>query len=112
MWLNYPEVIFSLQQALQDVISRDSFYAPEIDIFRAVQTWASRNMESRGGLTAGSSMMSDIMRRVRMQLIDLSDLLDIVRSSSLVCPDAILDAIKVKNQCRSMDLNYRGLLCK
>ena len=47
-----------------------------------------------------------------MQLIELGDLLDIVRSSSLVCPDAILDAIKVKNQCRSMDLNYRGMLCK
>ena len=94
------------------MIKRDSFYAPEIDIFRAVQTWATRNTGSRAGLTATSSMMADIMRRVRMQLIELGDLLDIVRSSSLVCPDAILDAIKVKNECRSIDLNYRGLLCK
>lgn len=29
--------------ALNDLISRDSFYAPEIDIFLAVQSWVKAN---------------------------------------------------------------------
>lgn len=31
--------------ALNDLISRDSFYAPEIDIFLAVQSWVKANPE-------------------------------------------------------------------
>ena len=40
------------------------------------------------------------------------DLLNIVRPSSLLSPDAILDAIKTKNESRDMDLKYRGYLGK
>jgi len=47
---------------------------------------------------------------IRFQLISLDDLLNVVRASSLVSADTILDAIKVKTESRDMELNYRGFL--
>ena len=44
--------------------------------------------------------------------MDLDELLNIVRESGMISADAILDAIKTKNQNRNMELNYRGFLSK
>lgn len=38
------------------------------------------------------------------------DLLNVVRPTSLISPDQILDAIKAKSESRDMDLQYRGYL--
>jgi len=90
--------------------SRDSFCAPEIDIFKAIQSWAERynDLNSTGGsggvgavkegVSAGGSptpTTDAVMATVRFPLISLNDLLVTVRGSSLVSSDAILDAIKV-----------------
>ena len=91
----------SLQAALKEVISRDSFCAPEIEIFRGVQTWSERNPDEA---------LQGIVKHVRLPLMSLDELLNTVRPSSLVAADAILDAIKVKSESRDMDLNYRGFL--
>ncbi len=89
---------------MQEVISRDSFCAQEIEIFRAVQQWSEKNPEEEDIL--------DIVRQVRLPLMDLDELLNIVRESGMISADAILDAIKTKNQNRNMELNYRGFLSK
>lgn len=88
--------------ALRELTSRDSFCAPEIEIFRAMQVWAERNADQQLTMSA--------MSTVRLPLINLDDLLNVVRLSSLVSADAILDAIKLKNECKDMELNYRGFL--
>ena len=45
-----------------------------------------------------------------MPLISNNDLLNVVRKSSLVSSDAILDAIQSKIESRDTDLKYRGCL--
>ena len=85
------------------MISRDSFCAPEIEIFRAVQQWSEKNPDEN---------IKNIVKRVRLPLMDLDELLNIVRESGMISADAILDAIKTKNQNRNMELNYRGFLSK
>lgn len=52
------------------------------------------------------------MAAVRLPLMSLTELLNVVRPSALLSPDAILDAIKVRSESRDMDLNYRGMLSK
>ena len=52
------------------------------------------------------------MLTLRLSLMSLDELLNVVRPSTLVSPDAILDAIKVKNECKDMELKYRGYLSK
>ncbi|CAL7945813.1 unnamed protein product [Xylocopa violacea] len=87
--------------ALNELVSRDSFYAPEIDIFLAVRAWVKANPDVDG---------KSVLDKVRLSLISITDLLNVVRTSGLVSPEVILDAIAARTQTRDSDLNYRGRL--
>ncbi|KAJ4451557.1 BTB/POZ domain-containing protein 9 [Periplaneta americana] len=87
--------------ALKELILRDSFYAPEVEIFRAVCEWVQANPDEDA---------NDILSVVRLPLMSLSELLSVVRPAGLVSPDTILDAIQARTQARDSELNYRGCL--
>ncbi|XP_066467716.1 BTB/POZ domain-containing protein 9 isoform X1 [Tiliqua scincoides] len=87
--------------ALLSIVLRDSFAAPEKDIFQALMNWCKHNPKENH---------AEIMQAVRLPLMSLTELLNVVRPSGLLSPDAILDAIKVRSESRDMDLNYRGML--
>uniref|UniRef100_A0A8C5MNI5 BTB/POZ domain-containing protein 9 n=1 Tax=Leptobrachium leishanense TaxID=445787 RepID=A0A8C5MNI5_9ANUR len=87
--------------ALLDIVRRDSFAAPEKDIFQALVRWSRHNPKEKH---------AEIMEAVRLPLMSLTELLNVVRPSGLLSPDSILDAIKVRSESRDMDLNYRGML--
>ncbi|XP_054578603.1 BTB/POZ domain-containing protein 9 isoform X2 [Eptesicus fuscus] len=87
--------------ALLNIVLRDSFAAPEKDIFLALFNWCKHNLKENH---------AEIMQAVRLPLMSLTELLNVVRPSGLLSPDAILDAIKVRSESRDMDLNYRGML--
>ncbi|XP_046665658.1 BTB/POZ domain-containing protein 9 isoform X1 [Homalodisca vitripennis] len=89
---------------LKELLERDSFYAPEVDIFRAVVDWAKIN-----GLTSGPELES-VLSTVRLQLMTVSELLNVVRPLRLVTPDTILDALTLRTTCRDSALKYRGAL--
>ncbi|XP_014668255.1 PREDICTED: BTB/POZ domain-containing protein 9-like isoform X2 [Priapulus caudatus] len=89
--------------SLHVMISRDSFCANEIDIFRAVLRWTKVNSSEKEGI-------SEILNAIRLPLMTLPDLLNEVRPTGLMQPDAILDAIKERVELRVMELNYRGIL--
>nr|XP_014430718.1 BTB/POZ domain-containing protein 9 isoform X3 [Pelodiscus sinensis] len=89
------------EAALLNVVLRDSFAAPEKDIFQALMNWCKHNPKENH---------AEIMQAVRLPLMSLTELLNVVRPSGLLSPDAILDAIKVRSESRDMDLNYRGML--
>ncbi|XP_008838266.1 BTB/POZ domain-containing protein 9 isoform X1 [Nannospalax galili] len=87
--------------ALLNIVLRDSFAAHEKDIFLALLNWCKHNAKENH---------AEIMQAVRLPLMSLTELLNVVRPSGLLSPDAILDAIKVRSESRDMDLNYRGML--
>ena len=83
------------------IVSRDSFCAPEEEIFRAVRAWAEANPDE------------DHLRPIsciRLNIMQIPELLNVVRPSSLVSSDAILDAIDSRHRSSDMDLSYRGYL--
>lgn len=94
---------YPFQTALLNIVLRDSFAAPEKDIFLALFNWCKHNSKENH---------AEIMQAVRLPLMSLTELLNVVRPSGLLSPDAILDAIKVRSESRDMDLNYRGMLSK
>lgn len=53
-----------------------------------------------------------ILAKLRLPLMKLDDLLNVVRPSGLLSSDAILDAIKEQQEKKSVELTYRGFLCK
>lgn len=96
------ETFFTLSQSsIKELISRDSFCAPENTIFNAVVKWTEHNQ---------GQDPSPILECIRLPLMSMNDLLNVVRPTSLVSPDSILDAIKLQTESRDMELNYRGSL--
>ncbi|KAL7306296.1 hypothetical protein TKK_0001726 [Trichogramma kaykai] len=87
--------------ALEDLLTRDSFYASEINIFLSVHSWVKANPHVKA---------DDILSQVRLSLISISDLLSVVRPTGLISPDAILDAIAINTQTRNLHLRHRGFL--
>lgn len=53
-----------------------------------------------------------IVSKLRLPLINLSDLINVVRPSGLISADSILDAIKEQQERKSVELMSRGFLRK
>ena len=87
--------------ALLNIVLKDSFAAPEKDIFLALLNLCKHNSKENH---------AEIMQAVCLPLMSLTELLNDVRPLGLLSPDAILDAIKVQSESRDMDLNYREML--
>lgn len=94
------------KSSLVEIIKRDSFCAPENQIFRAVKEWVEAAEE------ISDESMKDILDKVRLPLISLNDLFNIVRPSQLFSADAILDVIRIKTESRVNEMNFRGHLGK
>ncbi|KAL0127246.1 hypothetical protein PUN28_005505 [Cardiocondyla obscurior] len=86
---------------LTALISRDSFCAPEIEIFKGVRSWVTTNSDVDP---------AKVLAQLRLSLIPISDLLNTVRTSELVSADALLDAIDVRTHTPDSKLPYRGHL--
>lgn len=94
------------KSALLDVIKRDSFCAPEVQIFQAVAEWVGSNPG------VSKSDITEVLAEIRLPLISLHDLFHTVRPSKLFEADAILDAIKLKTESRVNEMKFRGHLGK
>ncbi len=100
------EGFLSLSQvAITELIARDSFFAPEIDIYHGVKRWMEHNNIQRDDA-------DDLLAGIRLQLIPQSDLLNEVRKCAMFDPDKILDALSLIDQKSIFDLGHRGLLSK
>lgn len=109
--MHAPEVMkadgfLSLSQtALTELIARDSFFAPEVEIYHGIQSWMDHNnvqKEDAGDLLAG----------LRLQLIPQDNLLKEIRMSGMFDSDKILDALSLISQKPNSELGHRGLLSK
>lgn len=93
------------QSALIELISRDSFFAPEMDIYLGIVRWMNHN-------SVVAEQARDLLKVVRLQLIPLSNLLREIRRSGMFDPNDILDAIAMIDGKPTIDLEPRGLLSK
>ncbi|VDO92080.1 unnamed protein product [Heligmosomoides polygyrus] len=94
--------ILSLSKVME-MLSRDTFYAPEIDIFRALTGWIRTQpvMEPNQLLELFKKLISE--NCLRLHLVSPKELLTTVRRSTIFTPisyeldKCILDAIEVKD---------------
>ncbi|CAF0981233.1 unnamed protein product [Brachionus calyciflorus] len=89
--------------SLASIIERDSFCAPEIDIFNVVKDWHEMHK-------CLNEPKLELISKIRLALMKLEELLNQVRLSKLIDSDVILDAIKLKHESNETILNYRGVL--
>ena len=90
------------KKSLEQIVSRRSFCAQEIEIFIAVKRWARENSDDTD--------IRNLLGHVRLPLIELKDLLHDVRDSGLYCADEILNAVQIKTESSANDLPSRGYL--
>ena len=91
------------QSALVDLVSRDSFYAPEMDIYHGILQWVQSN-------EVDVKDAKELLKAVRLQLIPMADLLEVIRKSGFFDAHEILDAISMISQFPAINLHHRGLL--
>ena len=89
--------------AMTTIISRDSFCAPEVKIFKAVAKWIKINIDDERDY-------KHILNIIRLPLISLQDLFHGVRESDLYPSDVILDAIQMKTEYKVNDMPFQGHL--
>jgi len=97
--LNHDSFVTLSDAAVKELISRDSFCADEIEIFRAVSRWAKGNPDSD---------VSNVLEEIRLSLINIQDLLKVVRPTDLMPADILLDAIQSRTESKDSELRYRG----
>jgi BTB/POZ domain-containing protein 9 len=85
------------------LISRNSFCASELVIFRAVAAWCEYH-------NVTGSDAEPILECVRLPLIGMKELLHEVRPMGIASPDSIMDAISLKVESRDMELPHRGVI--
>lgn len=91
------------KDSLISLLTRDSFFVPEIQIFQAVKEWVEFNQEQ-----LKPNDIKEVVSQVRLPLISLNDLLSIVRPTQILDANYLLDAIHVKTQSRNNRLPHRG----
>ncbi|XP_002041898.2 BTB/POZ domain-containing protein 9 [Drosophila sechellia] len=87
------------KESLEEVLRRDCFFAPEVQIFSAVWKWIRFN---------SNVDFKSVVSCVRLPLMTLEHLLQVVRPSGILDPDKILDAINERST--STALPYRAAL--
>lgn len=109
--MNAPAVMKSegflslAQPALIELLSRDSFFSPELDIYNGIRRWLDAN-------EVPLEEIKSILKTIRLQLIPMKELLRDIRDSGLFEANDILDAISLINQRNPIELEQRGLLGK
>lgn len=93
------------QTALTELIARDSFFAPEIEIYHGVRGWMEHNNVKK-------EEAEELLSGIRLQLIPQSHLLAEIRQSNMFNPDRILDALSLATQKSISELGHRGLVGK
>ena len=91
------------QQAMVELLSRDSFFAPEIEIYQGIRQWMEVNEVS-------IDECRPLLKVVRLHLLPVKELLSNVRHSGCYGPDEILDAITIIEQKKPVEFQQRGIL--
>ncbi|XP_055594610.1 BTB/POZ domain-containing protein 9 [Uranotaenia lowii] len=86
------------EDSICSLLMRDSFFAPEVQIFLAVFDWCKYN--------GASVNVESVVSKVRFSLMTLDQLLHVVRPSGILDPDHLLDAIAEKTA--TVQLPHRG----
>lgn len=88
------------QMSFYELLKRNSFFAPEVDIFKGVCAWRQVNTDP-GNL---------VLSKVRLPLMSVNELLYDVRPAGLVEANEILDAIAEQTNSSHTTLPHRGQL--
>ena len=94
--LSLPEL------SLKSVVSRDSFYVPEVSIFQAVVGWMEHN-----GLVAGEGL-PEVLKCIRLSEMSPQDIFEVVEPRQLFSEPQLLSAVRAQVKQEFQHMKPRG----
>jgi len=80
-------------QHLAELVGRDDFYLPEIDIFSLCHVWATQKLDSEANLQELKILLKDVLKEIRFPLMDPQQLSNIVYTSKLLDDDVFFQLL-------------------
>ena len=84
------------------MVERDTFFAPELEIFKSVARWCQKNNDVAGL----------VVKCVRLSWLSVVEIVSIVWPSKLVDCEDLLQAIAEVVDVKPREYNCRAKLCK
>lgn len=103
--LSHESFKYLYKDSLMELLARDSFCVDEVIIFKAVHSWIECNSDLK------PDDIKEVVSKIRLPLINVADLLTVVRPTGILDPDTLLDAIAAREQSKTRLLPHRGRLC-
>ena len=105
----FPKIERSLLEA---VVMRDSLNITEVDLFKAVDLWATKECE-RQGLTPDGNMKrkiigENILKGIRFPVMQEKEFVSIVLSSKILTPEEVYEMMKHFNSVASLPVGFPG----
>lgn len=103
--LSHESFKYLYKDSLMELLARDSFCVDEVIIFKSVHSWIECNSDLK------PDDIKEVVSKIRLPLINVADLLTVVRPTGILDPDTLLDAIAAREQSKTRLLPHRGRLC-
>lgn len=96
--LEHESFKFLYKESLIILLSRDSFFVPEIKIFQAIKGWIECNPELK------PEDIKEVVSQVRLPLINIEDLLEKVRPTGILDANFLVSSSVQTSPQRSLNL--------
>ena len=95
---------------LEAVIERDTLRIPEIELFKAVNLWATKKCEEQGLLTDGSEkrriLGERIVKGIRFPVMTQHEFAEVVLDCKILTPDEAFTIVKYLNSVRNTPVGF------
>ena len=95
---------------LEAVIERDTLRIPEIELFKAVNLWATKKCEEQGLLTDGSEkrriLGERIVKGIRFPVMTQHEFAEVVLDCKILTPDEAFTIVKYLNSIRNTPVGF------
>ncbi|XP_078344857.1 BTB/POZ domain-containing protein 6-B-like [Oculina patagonica] len=97
---------------LKEIIKRDTLTIQEVELFQAVDVWASKECE-RQGLTPDGNVKrkilgEDIVKAIRFPVMEDKDIVSFVLGSKILTSEEVFDIMKYLNSVPSSPVGFPG----
>ena len=108
------------RSVVESVVKREALNVTEVELFKAVDRWATRECERQGRTSDGETkrrvLGEDIVNGIRFPLIEEKDFASVVLDSHLLNHEELCNMIKHYNNVLNISLPFvqarRGISCK
>ncbi|KAL9958705.1 hypothetical protein ACROYT_G035755 [Oculina patagonica] len=95
---------------LREIVKRDTLTMREVEVFKAVDLWATKECE-RQGLTANGHVKrkilgEDIVKAIRFPVMESKEFASVVLSCKILTPEEVFDIMKYANSVPSSPISF------